>query len=105
MQNYVNFEGLISKPNIELTVKNVDTLQQFTNKAHLDTDYIPKLQKWIDKKRYTCDEEMDDVQLQIGQLFTFTLPKSTKSDEELVREELRELKREKMLLMRDFKLF
>ena len=45
------------------------------------------------------------MQLQIGSLFSFSLPKSTKSDAELVREELTSLKREKMLLMRDFKLF
>ena len=100
-----DFEGLVKTPNIELTVKNVDTLQQFTNQAHFDLDYIPKLQKWIDQKKFRCDEEMEDLQLQIGAIFSFTLPKSTKSDAELVREELRQLKREKLLLMRDFKLF
>ena len=35
---------------------------------------------------------MDDLELQIGSLFTFTLPKSSKSDAEVVREELRQLK-------------
>jgi hypothetical protein len=83
----------------------MDTLQQFNNQAHLDFDYIPKMQKWIDQKKFTCTEELDDLHLQVGSLFTFTLPKSTKSDAELVREELRDLKREKLLLMRDFKLF
>ena len=63
------------------------------------------MQKWIDRKKFTCDEEMDDLQLQIGSLFSFTLPKSAKTDTELVREELRSLKREKLVLMRDFKLF
>ena len=71
----------------------------------MDLDYIPKLQKWIERKKYKCDEEMDDLELQIGSLFTFTLPKSSKSDAEVVREELRQLKQEKMSLMRDFKLF
>ena len=59
----IDFEGLVQAPNIELTVKNMDTLQQFTNKCHLDLDYIPKLQKWIDRKKYTCDEEIEEMQL------------------------------------------
>ena len=71
----------------------------------MDLDYIPKLQKWISRKKFSCDEDMDDLQLQIGSIFSFTLPKSTKSDAEIVREELRQLRNEKVLLMRDFKLF
>ena len=41
----------------------------------------------------------------MGTIFNFSLAKSTKTDTEIVREELRELKREKVLLMRDQKLF
>ena len=48
---------------------------------------------------------MDDLQLTIGTIFAFTLSKSSKTDAEVVKEELRDLKREKVLLMRDFKLF
>lgn len=100
-QGGIDFEGLVKTPNIELTVKNTDTLQQFTNQCYLDLDYVPKLEKWIYRKKYTCDEDLSDLQLQIGALFSFTLPKSTKSDAEVVREELRALKREKTLLMRE----
>lgn len=63
MQNSFDFEGLVKTPNIELTVKNLDTLQQFNNQAHLDFDYIPKMQKWIDRKKFTCNEELDDMHL------------------------------------------
>ena len=100
-----DFGDLVKSPNIELTVKNTDTLQQFSNQCYLDLDYMGKLQKWIARKKFTCDEDLNDVQLSIGNLFSFTLPQSTKSDAEIVREELRVLKQEKMLLMRDFKLF
>ncbi len=47
---------------------------------------------------------MDDLHLNV-QIFNFRLAKSHKSEADLVREELKELKREKVSLMRDFKLF
>ena len=104
-RSQIDFEGLVKCPNIELTVKNNDTLQQFSNQAYLDLDYLPKMQKWIERQKYTCDEELEDLQLTVGTIFNFSLAKSTKTDTEIVREELRELKREKVLLMRDQKLF
>ena len=88
-----------------MTVKNVDTLQQYTTTAHMDLDFIPKIQKWVGRQKYVCDEQMDDLQISIGSIFNFTLQRSTKSDAELVKEELADLKREKVSLMRDFKLF
>jgi hypothetical protein len=51
-----------------------------------------------------CEETMDDIHLNV-QIFNFRLVKSHKSESDLVREELKELKREKVALMRDFKLF
>lgn len=47
---------------------------------------------------------MEDMHLNV-QIFNFRLEKSSKSEADLVREELKELKREKVSLMRDFKLF
>ena len=104
-KSQIDFEGIVKAPNIELTVKNNDTLEQFTNQAYLDTDYLPKMQKWIDRNKFVCSEELDDLQLTVGTIFAFNLSKSSKSDAEVVKEELRDLKREKVLLMRDFKLF
>ena len=48
-RSQIDFEGLVKCPNIELTVKNNDTLQQFSNQAYLDLDYLPKMQKWIER--------------------------------------------------------
>lgn len=62
------------------------------------------MQKWIEKQKFSCDESLEDLHLQV-QIFNFRLAKSEKTDAELVREELKELKREKVALMKDFKLF
>jgi hypothetical protein len=34
---------ILQPPNIEITVKNVDTLQQFAGKCHVDEDYLAKM--------------------------------------------------------------
>jgi hypothetical protein len=98
-------DKLIKQPNIELVVKNRDTLTQFACQAYLDPDYLPKAQKWVSGNKFVCDEAMEDLHLSIGDIFNFTLPRSAKGDAQVIREELTELRREKMELMREFKLF
>ncbi len=62
---------LIKQPNIEISLKNKDTLQQYQTQAHLDTDYLPKLQKWISKHKYAVDELFNDCTLTVCNVFTF----------------------------------
>jgi len=74
-ENYVDS----NTPNIVLTVKNIDNLEEFTLKTFLHPDYIPKLQKWIDKSKYRVEETMEDIKLRV-QIFCFDLKKSVKQE-------------------------
>jgi hypothetical protein len=73
-------EKMLRTPNIELTVKNKDTLTQFFTTAYLDPDYLAKAQKWVNLNKFTCDETLEDLQLSVGEIFNFTIPKSSKQD-------------------------
>ena len=60
-----------------LTVKNIDNLDEFSLKTFVEPDYIPKLQKWIEKNKYKCVETIEEIELKI-QIFSFKLKKSSK---------------------------
>lgn len=90
--------------NIVISVKNVDNLEEFSLKTNIEPDYVPKLQKWIEKNKFTCEETIDDVKLKV-QIFNFSLRKTGKTDTEVIREEMVDIKKENVALMRDMKLF
>lgn len=70
----------------------------------MQPEYIPKLQKWIEKNKFTCEETIDDVKLKV-QIFNFSLNKTPKTDTEVIRDEMTDIKKENVALMRDMKLF
>ena len=51
--------------NIVISVKNVDNLDEFSSKTFIHPEYIPKLQKWIEKNKFKCEETIDDVKLKV----------------------------------------
>lgn len=96
-----NLNDFIQTANIDICVRNKDTLQQFSSFVYLDLEYLPKLLKWISKNKFTIEEMLQDCKLTIGGVFSYSLPRSTKSDTDIIREELKLLKQEKVSLMRD----
>jgi|LauGreDrversion4_2_1035121.scaffolds.fasta_scaffold178038_3 hypothetical protein len=56
---------------------------------------MPKVLKWIAKQKYTIDENFNHINLTVGNVFDFKIQKSTRPDDDVIREELCELKKEK----------
>ncbi len=82
--------------NVVITAKNTDTLEEFQIKNYIQAEYLPKIQHWLEKSKYVCDESSaNTLDLQIDNLFEFKLEKTQRSDAETIRDELAELKREK----------
>ena len=92
-------------PNTVIIVKNTETLDEYQVKVQINPDYLQTIEKWVNKRKYKIDETLNDLRIEIGSLFDISLPRSPKSDAELIREELNELKKEKQLLLRESKLF
>ncbi|CDW85721.1 UNKNOWN [Stylonychia lemnae] len=80
-------------PNTVIAVKNTETLDEY------------QIEGWVQKRKYRVDETLQDLKLEVGGLFEFQLQRSQKSDAELIREELMDLRKEKQNLMRENKLF
>ena len=92
-------------PNLYIHAKNQENLNEFETKLWFNPDYYMKLQKWVNKSQYTC-EDISKTKIKVTvEIFTFILEKSKKSDTELIRTELSEAKHESDQLLKDLKLF
>jgi len=91
-------------PNLEVLAKNMDNLQEYTSLTWFEPSHIAKLQKWIQKNKFTCTEQMQDVNLKVD-IFEFTLKKSDKPDNEILKEEIQNLQDMTREVMVEEKLF
>jgi hypothetical protein len=101
-----------SASNVKIHVTNNDTLDEYEGQSLVNNDYMPKLQSWIQKKKFSCTENYrtghEDhesiLELQVD-IFKFALRKIEKSDMEKIREEMESLKQERLMIDREMKLF
>lgn len=92
--------SLTERENVLITAKNTDTLEEYSIKNFVEPDYLPKIQHWLEKNKYTCEESSaTTLDLSVDKLFDFKLDKTQRSDAETIRDELAELKREKQQLI------
>ena len=42
--------------NVLITAKNTDTLEEYQMKNYVNPDYLGKIQFWIEKSKFSCDE-------------------------------------------------
>eukprot|EP00347_Sterkiella_histriomuscorum_P017103 403350657 len=104
MQDITSSSGLQS-PSSKKT-KTANTLDEYQIKAQVNPELNASIDKWIEKRKYRVDETINDLQVVFGGIYPpFCLQKSAKTDAELIKEELNELKKEKLMLMREHKLF
>ena len=91
--------------NLYIHAKNLENLNEYEAKVWFNPDYVMKLQKWINKRRYECEDVCKGKIKVVVDIFTFILEKSKKTDTELIRSELGEVKKESDQLLKDLKLF
>ena len=105
-----------SASNVRIHVTNNDTLDEYEGQSLVNNDYMPKLQSWIQKKKFSCTENYrtgahtghEDhesvLELQVD-IFKFGLKKIEKSDMDKIKEEMEALKHERLMIDREMKLF
>lgn len=47
--------------NVKIHVTNLDSLDEFEGTSLVNNDYLPKLQSWINKKKYNCSENFSGM--------------------------------------------
>ena len=76
----------------QISINLVDQLskEEFEGKSDFNADFMPKLQKWINQKRFQvseCDDGSRNVR--ISDMFDFKVEKKEKTDVEKVEAELK----------------
>lgn len=46
--------------NVKIHVTNLDSLDEYEGISIVNNDYLPKLQSWINKKKYSCTENISN---------------------------------------------
>ena len=99
-----------AEPNVIIYAKNNETLDEYSIYETVKEEIIPELERWIQKKKYTCkileDDEGRPVELLLTiEIFSFTLRKLKKKEEKLLQEELIILRKQNEKIKKEIKLF
>ena len=46
--------------NVKIHVTNLDSLDEYEGVSTVNNDYLPKLQSWVNKKKYSCTEKYSE---------------------------------------------
>lgn len=90
---------------LNISVVNTTTLEEYEGEANFDTEFMPKLNHWISKKRFKVNDDHDDeIGLKVSNMFDFTLKKKPKSDVQKIAEEVEKLQAERLEIDKEMKL-
>ena len=91
--------------NLHIIAKNTQNLDEYEAKVFFDPNYIPKLQKWVNQEKYEIEQDHKTMLvLSIG-VSTFYLKKNNKTDLELIKSEINDLKKKGDEALKQIKLF
>jgi hypothetical protein len=79
---------------IGLYAKNTVTLCEYATRCHFQTSYLTKLQKWLDKGRYTMNQASSgdgSIELCV-QIFSFKLERVERDNLDVLKDEFISIK-------------
>ncbi|CDW88536.1 UNKNOWN [Stylonychia lemnae] len=95
-----------NKPNLNIRVKNTDTLDEYRGQAYLNTAFNEKMNRWIKKGKYQCKMFNNNAELELRvEIFKFMLKKVPKTEVELLKQELCMMRKENQRIKGEQKLF
>jgi hypothetical protein len=98
--------GLAEKPNLNIRVKNTDTLDEYKGLVYLKSSFTGKLHKWISKHKYQCVPLNNNSELELRvEIFKFVLKRVPKSDVEQLKQDICLMRKENNKLKGELKLF
>ena len=66
---------------------NTETLDDYQSELlKVEADHLPKIQSWIDKRKFRISPNEKTLELTVGDLFKYSLDRQEKSDMEKIRE-------------------
>ena len=83
-RTFSNTEGLHDAKlilNISAEDASNGTTGEYTVETPFNSEFVPKIQHWIEKRKFKCTQISDDeVSIRIGNLFDFTAQKKSQND-------------------------
>ena len=99
-------DDLKETANLNIKVKNTDTLDEYRGTALLNQSYSKKMDSWIKKGKYQCQSLNNNSELELKvEIFKFNLKKVPKTEVELLKQELCAMRKENQRIKGEQKLF
>lgn len=82
------------------------TQDEFKGQAYLNTQYIDKLQRWVNKSKFNCIQLNNNTEMELRvQIFKFHLKKVEKTDIETLKQDICTMRKDNEKLKGELKLF
>ncbi|CAI2377291.1 unnamed protein product [Moneuplotes crassus] len=91
--------------NLHILAKNQDNLDEYEVKTDFNPEHFLKLQKWTNNGKYEIEEVNKNMIKLTIEVCTFYLKKNNKTNNQLIRGEITDLKKSSDTILRDIKLF
>eukprot|EP00347_Sterkiella_histriomuscorum_P008287 403345661 len=99
-------ETIFIDENIHISVKDLDTMNEFEKIFCFEPKNLQKLAKWVKSGKYTCQEHVTDDRLTLKiKIFTFELQAKLQDDCQAILNEIKLLKNERKQINKDISLF
>lgn len=97
---------MIDDRNLQIIVRDRETLREYEASVYLDPTFQPKLVDWIEKRRYHLQEQAtEDKMLLKVDIFSFNLALQKNDSPQKMIAELSIVKAERTSIIKDIKLF
>ena len=98
--------GEPQKPNVSVRVKNTDTLDEFRGESFCNPQFFSKISRWIKKNKYECKALNNNSEMELKvEIFKFPLKKVPKSDVEILKQEICQMRKDNSRLKGELKMF
>ena len=96
----------VPSSNVTLRVKNTDTLDEYRCETYCNPQFFEKVTRWIKKRKYECKMLNNNSEMELKvEIFKFALQKVPKTDVEILKQEICQMRKEHNEMSGEQKMF
>lgn len=94
------------RQNVSVRVKNTDTLDEYRGESYCNPQFLQKIYGWIKKNKYECRSLNNNSEMELKvEIFKFPLKRVPKSDVEILKQEICQMRKDNQRLKGGLKMF
>ena len=104
--NDIEHEESADRANVTVRVKNTDTIDEYRGESFCNPLFFDKISQWIKKKKYETKAINNNSEMELKvEIFKFPLKKVPKTDVEILKQEICQMRKDNTRLKGELKMF